>query len=814
MVTELKILGTRVDLFGDENIEVINSVLDIKDISKNTNAFTRGFTVPASATNNQIFKHYYDADINNSFDARTKVAAEILLDGIPFQVGFVQLTKVNIKKNKPSSYSVNFSGNLSGISKAAGDLKLKDLDLTAYRHSYNSTIVKSGLTSWVSAGIDTDGNATVIPATDLIYNTIVKKQYFYQPDGTNTSTDTLQNIAYDGGNLSGIIWNDLKPSLKLIVLIEAIEALPSFVAEGITFSRHFFDTTEFQELYMWLNPSKKKEIEGNVQRIDWTSQQAGAVWMNLTTDIGAYPCNSDTNDYTTLLLKVTPTNLNIEYNLKVYVENEVFFEGDFTGIFQNGLLGGSSAPWLIESDGGAQTKNVYFEITASQEFTFDAVLSQSLDTQSGNWYETYATANVIASEFVPSDNMPDLKIIDFLKGLFSMYKLIVLPLDDGTYKIIELDAYYAEGTSYDITKYIDFENWDVNRGKIFSEISFTFQDPTTKGNIFYKQTNDRGFGDEELIIREDMADDTSDQLDGESFVVKLPFEQVIFERISDTLDGEFSNLTYGAIIDESNEPVNPKPVIFYNQNFNGNDKIIGYYNDVGAKEQLTNYNNPVHGNSLTVPMYTTTFSAESNIWNFTRLTQNLYTNHYENYITDSFNIKKREYKYKAYLPLNIVTKLNLNDLLIIKGSFYRIIKWSYNIITGEADFELINYFGAVAPSQLKYSNQVINTDYTAKTISVYVFNLDGATYNKVDLSGDGTAWVSEAEDVATETGILDLTFTESSGIKRTRSMNLEITNNGYTITILIRQTPKTIFLTVDSTVVTVDNNIITSDNNI
>jgi len=104
LIVELKILGTKVELFQDENIEVINSVIDIKDITKNTNAFTRGFTVPASKSNNQLFSHYYDANIDNSFDARTKIAAEILVDGISFKVGFVQLTKVNVKKNKPTSY--------------------------------------------------------------------------------------------------------------------------------------------------------------------------------------------------------------------------------------------------------------------------------------------------------------------------------------------------------------------------------------------------------------------------------------------------------------------------------------------------------------------------------------------------------------------------------------------------------------------------------------------------------------------------------------------------------------------------------------
>jgi len=793
LVTELKILGSKVDLYKDENIDVINSVLDIKDITKNTNAFTRGFTVPASANNNQLFKHYYDADLDNSFDARTKIAAEILLDGISFKTGFIQLTKVNIKKNKPSSYSINFSGGLNGISKAAGDKKLKDLNLTAYDHDYDSATVNTGLQSSLFSG-------------DLIYNALTKKQLYINSVGTDgTQTDTLSNISYDGAAAAGLIWNDLKPSLKLIVLIEAIETYL-----GITFSRHFFDTTEFQNLFMWLNPSKKKDIEGNTQIIDWTTNNAGAVWMNLATDIGSYPTDASIDQSAYISMRLTPTDLDIEYTLKMYVDDEVFFEGTQSGVFLNPLFDW----WWLTSDDGAQTKSVYWEVTANQEFTFDAILYQSLDPENG-WFTTLAASQTIDSKFISAENMPDLKIIDFLKGLFSMYKLIVLPLPDGTYKVIELDAYYAEGTSYDVTKYIDFEEWDVNRGKIFNEISFTFAEPTTRNNIFYEQINDRGFGDEELILREDQSDDTSEQLDGESFTLKLPFEQVIFERLTDQVDGLAGNLTYGAIVDEDNEPVNPKPIIFYNNNTVSNAKGIAFLGDTpGDRTQLQRFNNPLHASSLTNPLYSTTFSREQNIWDNTYLDKNLYTNHYANYITDTFNIKKREYKYKAYLPLNIITKLELNDLLIIKGSFYRINKYSYNIITGQTDLELINYFGTVAPGQVRTPQQSITKSYEAQSEKIYIYNLEGSTFNKVDISGDGVAWVSSAEDIATQKGILTIDFQQYDSLFKNRSLYLDITNNGITTRILINQTPKSVFLTVDYDMVTVDSTTITADNGI
>ena len=391
-----------------------------------------------------------------------------------------------------------------------------------------------------------------------------------------------------------------------------------------------------------------------------------------------------------------------------------------------------------------------------------------------------------------------------------MFKLIVIPLDDGTYKVITLDAYYAEGTRYDITKYVDLKEWDVNRGKIFSEISFKFQEPTTKGNIIYEQINGRAFGDEEHILREDPNDSTSEQLEGESFTLELPFEQVIFERLYSVSNGEPSNIVYGAITDEDNEPVNPKPVIFYNHNRHTNSNIIGFRNDINIKVSLSKYNNPLHGNGTDNPLYSTTFSAELNIWNFTRLTNNLYTNHYSNYIEDTFNIRKREFMHKAFLPLRIITKLELNDLLIIKGSLFRITKYSYNIITGEATFELINFFGAVAPGQLRASEQTINTDYRAAVVTLYVSNLGSSfTITNVEIAGGGTGWASVVEDPLTEQGILTVSIDENTGADR--SMFFDITSDGVTERVLIRQGARV--LTVDSTIITVDSTLITVDNN-
>ena len=64
MINQVYIGTDRVDLYGDENVEIISSVLDISDITLNTTDYSKSFAVPASKSNNKLFKHWYNADID------------------------------------------------------------------------------------------------------------------------------------------------------------------------------------------------------------------------------------------------------------------------------------------------------------------------------------------------------------------------------------------------------------------------------------------------------------------------------------------------------------------------------------------------------------------------------------------------------------------------------------------------------------------------------------------------------------------------------------------------------------------------------
>ena len=673
MITDIYIGDDKIDLFDDESIDVVSSVLDITDITKNTGDYSKTFTVPASKNNNRIFKHYYDANIDNTFDARIRVEGRIELGGIPFKFGKWRLSKVAVEKNKPRDYTINFFGRLPSLKDIVGKDLLSDLDLSQYDHDYNSDVVKDGLIN----GLFDD---------DIIYNLFAKKQYYYNSDTSDgTQTDSLSNIAFNGstGN-NGVIWNDLRASIKLLSVIEAIENK----YDGLEFTRNFFGTTEFNELYMWLNSSKDENAGGETRVVDWNG--GGSVWMNQVTDTGAYPVTQgdlSSSRYFRIFCDITPDSgfINQEYSVIIEVDGQEFQRVD-------GLVGNQRVTTDLNPNiEGTTTYSVRWLILTDSRFDYNASIIQTRRNGFGQTLQqdtTTATLQSNDSTFVISEEIPNLKIIDFLKGLFNMFKLVIIPMDDGVYYVDTVTSFYETGTTYDITKYIDFSKYNVERGVILNEIDLKFKDPETLLASEFKKNNNRGYGD----LKEILKDNDGELLDGDSLTFELPFEQIVYEKLTDIFNDNPTNVQYGAIIDSDSQPTNPAAHIFYSQNILIRTTPISFIESSGNKIPLSNLNTPFHHYGVSEPNYATVFTPEFSTFTGVAITNNLYTRHYRDYINTIFNVKKRTFNYEAYLPIRIITKLNLNDTLFIKGNYYRIDKYNYNLLTGKTVLNLINNF--------------------------------------------------------------------------------------------------------------------------
>ena len=87
----------RLDLFGDEQINVTESIRNAKDISKVFTTFSRQFTIPASKNNNKLFQHYYNYHIQNGYDARVRQTSRIEINHLVFRYGKLKLNGVDLK---------------------------------------------------------------------------------------------------------------------------------------------------------------------------------------------------------------------------------------------------------------------------------------------------------------------------------------------------------------------------------------------------------------------------------------------------------------------------------------------------------------------------------------------------------------------------------------------------------------------------------------------------------------------------------------------------------------------------------------------
>jgi len=156
-----------------------------------------------------------------------------------------------------------------------------------------------------------------------------------------------------------------------------------------------------------------------------------------------------------------------------------------------------------------------------------------------------------------------------------MFKLVAIPDDNGDVYVNTLDDYYKEGTLHDITQYIDYDNHEVSRGTILNTINFKYQEPTTIWNKQFELNTGIAYGDELTTLK----DDNDVLLDGGSLDVSIPFEIVVFERLTNLETNSISNIQYGLILDDKLEPANPKPLVYYNNPVQLGTDSISFIND-------------------------------------------------------------------------------------------------------------------------------------------------------------------------------------------------------------------------------------------
>ena len=677
MVIQLYIEGQRVELFKDESVTITDSIQNVKDIDKVFTAFTQSFSIPASKTNNKIFKHYYNFDITNGFDARKKVTSTIELNNIPFRSGKIKLEGVDLKGNKPHTYRITFFGDIVDLKDKLGEKKLSDLDLTAYNLTYDEATVETKLTT-----AESSSNHIIAPL-------ITHSQRLYYDTGADILDDG--NLHWHGGagvHVHGVKWNELKYAIRVNKIIEQIET--DF---GLSFSTDFFKNTsitEFDHLFMWLHrkSGKVEDLSGSTAAFEtqvdgWTPSDDGDYSITATTfTVSAGVPLSFWNDFRLTLSTASVTS----YDVEIFKDGTSIYSE--TGITLNHTANGFSGDFEI----GDGDYTVFITAAAAITFTSIVWIAEYEEPLSSPVNISYSTGSYTTNAdftFNVNKQMPDIKILDFLTGLFKTFNLTAFVLD-GVIQVKPLDDFYTGTDTYDITEFVDVNSSKVDVALPYREIEFKFEDTKTFLANKFGELNNRDWS--KISYN---AGETA--LAGQLYKVELPFGHLLYERLNDADDGSQLNIQWGYNVDKSQNAYLGSPLLFYPILVSTGDisfvDAVNADNVATSHKNLTSVNlpfNSVSNNSATND-FQLNFNREASEWSGdTDFADTLFSVYYSNYIASVFNTKQRLTKLKAYLPMRILLNYSLGDRFIVAGNQYKINSISTNLLTGESNIELLN----------------------------------------------------------------------------------------------------------------------------
>jgi hypothetical protein len=668
----------RLDLFQDEQISIDLAIQNYQDISKVFTDVTQPFTVPASDWNNEVMHNYYRTDITasqittsygssaNTFDFRLRQTARIEINSVPFRTGVIQMNNVLIKDNEPNSYSLTFFGDLVNLSDLFGEDYLYDLDLSAYDHTYDATTVQSGF--------DSDS----LNSGDMFYPLMSpQNNWFYN---SSASSHNASNIAFHNTHSHGVTWNQLKPCLKVDKILDAIAT-----KYGLTFSGSFLTTSPFTKLFLWLH-RYEGYLFNSASAIDWqivnfNSLNSGS-GFDLSTDTWTVASASSYN------LDVTVQNASSAYELAIFVN------GTQVAMAQSAAHASSS----VTSDfvginlQAGDTVKLYIRPQSPASFNYQVtqyLVQTSKPPQTSIFDADQSLGATYNFQLAVSPLMPEIKVKDFLGGIIQMHNLVVVPTSKTSFAFETLDSWFAAGTDQDIQQYINVDEISVQRPSLYRQIEFAYQDTDQILGFEFQRLNVSGYGD--LF--------SNFSWDGPDFKVQLPFENPLFERLTNLDNSALTNvLVYKSITQNTNtsnefNPYLGAPVLVYGEfSLDISANPIGFIDDAGNSTQVDRvwYANVSSTSIGTGQAFSLNFGGDIDPFYLVSVGKSLYQTYWSNYILGLYNENRRVYQVKAKLPLGDIINLQLNNKIIWNNQKWIINTASVNMATNEVKFELLN----------------------------------------------------------------------------------------------------------------------------
>ena len=713
--TELEF--SRLELFNDEKITVSSTIQNISDISKIFTDYSQGFTIPCSPTNNAIFQHFYQNDVNATIDYQNRYNAYIEVDTVLFRRGKIQLEKTNLKNGQADSYSVTFYGAGVSLKDYFNEDKLSQLDYTTLNHDYTNQEVYDRITI-DSSVTDYNVRYPLISSKRVWqFGTSVPLPTANCPTWFNYPVDDSNNIGSGAGEM---VYTELFPAVRVASIFNLIQT-----EYGITFNGLFLTSDMFRKAFLYFKNKENFFFISQPANITFTGSGSSITeTFPSSTPAATTPVpspytsfNLTNNTFNTIYVipqlggTGSQTYGTVSHELKItYTGSLPLLSNCWLDVYKNDVY--VQTLTIIDTIGGTftlpnleQTPNndfIYtFKLRSSlaQTLTFQFIYTLKYDYWAASplgvfqWFTysavtTYNTDNVTTTSFTDLQGLaPDIKISDFIAGICKEFNLTIYSKAKNVFTFETLNDWYKKGAIIDITKYTDVTSIEIERMKLYKLIEFKYQDSESFLNKYFIESpanlTAHGYGN----LKENFT------FDGGEYRIESPFENLLHTNFG-------NNLQVGYCLNKDFTSYVPKPVLLYMNTLTtltAGDKInwagglpnIAQYVPFGQDSEII-----VAGGTYPLTLnFGVEISSFYNVENF----NTLYSLYYQSYLKNLYNPKNRLVKVKTVLPVSLLTQLQLNDRLVIRDKRYLINEMQSDLTTGDVDFTLINDFAEVRP---------------------------------------------------------------------------------------------------------------------
>jgi len=747
---------SRLELFNDEKISVSSTIQNISDISKIFTDYSQGFTIPCSPTNNAIFQHFYQNDVNATIDYQNRYNAYIEIDTVLFRRGKIQLEKTNLKNGSPDSYSVTFYGAGVSLKDYFNEDKLSQLNYSTLDHDYtnqevyNRVTIDSTVTDYnvrypliSSNRVWQFGSSVPLPTANL-------------PNWYEYPTNNDNNINHVHGE---IVYTELFPAVRVASIFNLIAS-----KYQITFNGVFLQSDLFKKAFLLYKNKESYHYTNNPVELDFTST-SDATQFNLSTN--SFQLTNQLQIDSTLFfncqsLSISPS----DYFIDVYVNGVLL-------VVKSGTTTGGSQQFQITPEFNQVITfkiRSYYAITIGINLTCEKAFYDTV-TQDTTYIQQTAVTTATTTSFTDLAGLaPDMKISDFITGICKEFNLTVYSNTKNVFTFEPIPYWYSKGIIRDITQYTDVTSIEIERMKLYKSIEFKYQDSECMLNKYFLESplnaDAHGYGNTKIGWN----------YDGGEYKIESPFENLLHNNFG-------NNLQVAYCLNKELAPYIPKPVLLYMNTLTtltAGDKI--HWHGLSNTAQYVPFGQDSEILFVTglIPL-TLNFGEEISSFYLENNPNTIYALYYRSYLVNLYNPKNRLVKVKTILPVSLLTQLQLNDRLIIRDKRYMINEMQSDLTTGDVTFTLISDFAEVKP--IVYTPSPLG----GSVHKIVVLFSNGATQVRISKSANASN-VTLSSVLFTAEGYLTVTVPANATRTITISLDTEYTNgNTETNYIIIEQ---------------------------